>query len=158
MNLPNQLARWVIHLHPVPTPGIQIPLGIEMDAIRYSRRDIGKRLAVLERPVRLDVEPVDGGGEAGVEAKVALDESRVCDVEVLSVGGEGDPVGHVESVCYGGYGAGGLVEAVYLFLKPWRGTEVLDVSVCWICEVDFTGSGVDGDVIDGVELAAEEVV
>lgn len=50
------------------------------------------------------------------------------------------------------------VEAVDLILQTGRRAEVLYIAVDRICEVDVFVFRVDGNIVQGVELAAEVVV
>lgn len=50
------------------------------------------------------------------------------------------------------------VESVDLFLQTGRRAEVLCIAVDGVCKVDVFAARVDGDIVQGVELAAEVVV
>jgi hypothetical protein len=65
---------------------------------------------------------------------------------------------HVESICPNSHFPGSLVEPPHLLWHPWRRPEILHIPVGWICKVNLAVSWVDGEVVERVELPAEEVV
>lgn len=65
---------------------------------------------------------------------------------------------HVKPISSNTHSPRGLVEPPNLLLDHSLGPEILDVAVGGIGKVDLSGAGVDGNVIDGVELTAKVVV
>lgn len=53
---------------------------------------------------------------------------------------------------------GRRVESIDLVLQARRWTEILHVAIDCVCEVDVLVLWVNGDVVQGVELATEVVV
>lgn len=50
------------------------------------------------------------------------------------------------------------VESVNLILQTWRGTEILDIAIDCVGEIDIFVLWVNDNVVQGVELATEVVV
>jgi len=67
-------------------------------------------------------------------------------------------VGKSKIISDNSYGTSVKVVAVDLVSQTRNGTEVLEISVKSIGEVQISVSGVDADIVEGVKLAAEVVV
>lgn len=126
--------------------------------------------------------PDKGGKRGGLhrrgvgELEAVAPHARVGDVGVLAAGRKGDAcngqrssaawtnvgvgltVGHDEAVSHNSNGARRLVETVHLPRQTDGGAEVVGETVAGVGEVDLVVAGVDGHVVERVELAAEEVV
>ena len=65
---------------------------------------------------------------------------------------------HLETVCcYPNY-ACRLVEPPHLFRQCWGRSEILSIPICGISEIYLAVAGVDGDIVERVELPAKEIV
>ena len=67
-------------------------------------------------------------------------------------------VGKSKVISDNSHGTSVKVVAVDLVSQTRNGTEILEVSVESVCEVQISVPGVNADVVEGVELTAEVVV
>ena len=67
-------------------------------------------------------------------------------------------VWHIEAICHNRHSPRGLVKPPHLLWHSRWWPEVLHIAVCRVCEVDLSIAGVDGDVVERVELTPKEVV
>lgn len=156
VDLAEQRAGGVPDVDTVSQPSVDITLGVGVYAVGHARGRERKELLRTNRAVLLHRETIDGRGEAPVHARVPQRSPRVRDIKPFPVGGEAQSVRAQKGVGDGLYYASGRVETVHLPGDVDRSSEVLDVPVVWVCEVD--PAGVDGDVVQRVELAAVIVV
>lgn len=116
----------------------------------------------------VDVEGVDGAfvrlvplrrdaAECGIDG--AVDRARIADVESTAAGGEGDAVGLNDGVVDEEGGSCVGIEAVRSGGELRGGVgEGVEPRVLGVGEKDVLSDGVDGDVVDRVEVVAKVVV
>ena len=67
-------------------------------------------------------------------------------------------IGMIESIRDNCHSTGSRVEPIDLVLQARRWTEILNVAIDCVCEVDVLVLWVNGHVVQGIELATEVVV
>lgn len=153
LDLADQHAPAVPDVDAIAAGGVDVAEDVRLDAVRGAGVGVGEDAPVGEEGGGVVVEDgvgVDGGGAAGVEGAVAVDEVRVGDVDGGFVRGEGDAVGAAEAVGDDADVAAGGVEAVHVLGELRFGAEALLVAVDGVGEPDGA-VGVDDDVVGGVE-------
>lgn len=143
----------------ISTSSIHIALGVTMNAIRQADIRVGKQLLVLQSlAIRSNIIAVDRRRHCQVILVGEGVHSRVGDVDMLEIRRELNTVGSNSIVgdCLHHTSLG--LKAVGLVLDHWCRTEVLPVAIRYICEPEIAGDGVLSDIVDGGEVAAQEVV
>ena len=79
-------------------------------------------------------------------------------IRILAAGRESDSIRHGKSIGSHRHGAGAVVVPVDLGRHAGSRAEVVGLAVGRVGEVDVEVSGVDGHIVERVELASEEVV
>jgi len=154
-------------MDPITTPAVHVPPLVTFDAVGDALVAKRKHPPVRQPRAALDdVVLVHGARQPRVLAEpmsvprpvVGLHGARVRDVEAGVVRAEAEAVALGEAVGDGAGLARGGVVGVDLRGEVGRRAEGLLVAVGGVCEPDSTGGVVHDDVVDGVELAAVEVV
>ena len=164
-----QLSNVVQDIHAVPGARHHQSFGRHLQTVRHPvlRKVEGALVSDLGAVVR-DVVSVDRAVACRVEARAlaadarvdgAVDGAGVGYVEGGAVGTESNAVRLDDGVIDQECGAGVRVEAVAGGGELWGGVgEFVEPGVVWVGEEDVATDGVDGDVVDGVEIVAEVVV
>jgi hypothetical protein len=142
----------------ITTASIDTTLGIGMHTVWDERSYVGKSLAVLKGTILVHVERVNGGGGGKVTAVEAKSDASVGDIDTLSIRSKTNTVGKSKVISDNSYGTGVKVVSIYLVSQTRNRAEVLKITVESVGEVQVTIPGVDANVVQGVELAAEVVV
>ena len=67
-------------------------------------------------------------------------------------------IGHIEPISSNPHCSRGCIEPPDLLRQPWGRPEILNVSIGRVRKVNLAAMGVDGGIVERVELAAEEVI
>lgn len=138
VDLANELSRGVVNPNTIASASINTPLGVSMDAIGDEGRYVSKSFAVLEGTVLCDIERVHGGRRRQVSAVEAKRDASIGHVGLVAIRRNGDTVRESEVVSDDSGSSGLEVVAVYLVSETRNGTEILEVAVKGISEVQIT--------------------
>lgn len=158
IDLANELAGGIVYPDTVTSASVDAALGVSVDTVRDESRDVGEGLAVLERTILGDIERVDRSRRGQVAAVEAKRDTSVGDVSLVAVRGNRDAVRQSEVVSNNCGSTGLEVVAVHLVPQTRNRTEVLEVAVKGVREVEITVLGADNQVVQRVELTTKVVV
>jgi hypothetical protein len=91
-------------------------------------------------------------------ASMCLDSPGVCDIQALIIRTEAQPVTFNKAICHHPALFTCRIEPIDL-RGQYRGRpETLMIAIVWIGKPNFPCLMVDNDIVDGIELAAVEIV
>lgn len=146
-------------MNPITRPRIHIPQNIRMNPIRKSRIRICKNLAIRQPlPIRRDIKPINRRRRREIILARKRVHPGIGHINVLPIRRELDAIRREEVVGDGLDDSCVGFEAVDLRPDEGFGAEVLPVCVAGVGKPEVSGAGVLLDVVEGGEVAAEEVV
>jgi hypothetical protein len=146
-------------MHTISTSSVHIAIGVTMNAVRQADIRVSKQLLVLQSlAIRSNIIAVDRRRHGQVILVGEGVNSRIGDIHMFEIRRELNTIGSngIIGNCLHHTGLG--LKAIGLVLDNWCRTEVLPVAVGDVCEPEISGDRVLSDIVDGGEVAAEEVV
>jgi hypothetical protein len=148
-----------LHMHTISTSSIHVAVCVAMNAIWQADIRVGKQLLILQSlAIRSNIIAVNRRRHSQVILVRERVNSRIGNVHMLEIRRKLNTIGGNSIIgnCLHHTGLG--LKAVGLVLDNRCRTEVLPVAVGDVCEPEIAGYGVLSDIVDGGEVAAEEVV
>ena len=146
-------------MHAITAARVHITHSIRVNAIRKPIIAVREDLPVIQSlAVLRDVKSVDSRRVRSVVFPRERMHASVGHVDMLVVRSELNAIRSVEVVRYRLHHTRVRLKPVHLLSDRWCGIEVLPVSVLGVREPEITSVRVLLDVVDGGEVAAEEVV